>query len=148
MLQYRQATIEDIDQLIGLSICLIDESQYSGLWIDIEDIQETLHNFLTSPNAITYVAELDDLLIGFIVGTYSKLPFNKDLQASETLWYLHQEFRNTKIGWSLYELFLNWAKEKQVKVIHTASPNGSNLGKAYEKQGYTMFEEFYIKVLD
>lgn len=147
MLTYRQATIEDIDQLVYLSICLTDESGYNGLFIDIEDIKETLVSFIKDSNVFTQIADLDGLLIGFIVGTYSKLAFSKELQAHETLWYVSKEFRKTDIGLCLYVLFEQWAKDLNVRVIHTASPYGSKLGKAYEKQGYKMFEELYIKVL-
>lgn len=151
MLTYREATVEDINALVFLSISLTDESQYNGLFIDIEDIKETLRHFITSPisTTVTYVAESDAGILGFIVGTASKLPFSKEWQASETLWYVYPEFRNTDIGKQLYKLFTDWAINNiDAKVIHTASPYGSKLGKAYEKEGYKMFEELYIKVLD
>lgn len=148
MLLYRQADLDDIEQLIPLSIALIKESLYKDLPIVEEAIYDTLYRYVMSPNAIFLVACLEERIIGYIVGTTSIIPFNNLRQASETLWYVLPEFRQTNTGLCLYTGFEQWAIDQDTKVIHTASPNGSNLGKAYEKQGYTMFEEFYIKVLD
>lgn len=148
MLQYRHALYSDIEDLIPLMVSFIKESMYKDLSIDNESIQYTLWNFMDNPNVFFKVVTKEDKIIGCLVGTKGKLPFSLLNQASETIWYVNPLYRKTCIGLGLYTEFYQWALDNDCKVIHTASPYGSNLGKAYEKQGYKMFEELYIKVLD
>lgn len=147
MLLYRKATIDDIVPLIPLMEDFIKESEYKDLPIDVEAIYDTLYGFVHNDNAIVFLALLQENIIGVIVGTTSILPFNRLRQSSETIWYVKPEFRNTHTGLCLYTEFYQWALDLNSVVIHTASPYGSKLNKIYEKNGYNMFEELYIKVL-
>lgn len=139
---------EDIDGLVPLMELFIKESMYRDLETDKEDIYNTLLYFLNDTNTFFSMCKVEDKYVGCIVGRCAKLPFSKQWQASELIWYVLPEFRGTVIGWSLYNDFYDWATVKRhIKVIHTASPYGSKLGKAYEKEGYKLFEELYIKVI-
>jgi hypothetical protein len=153
MLPYsiKVASIEDKERILPLMLSFKEESSYSLLETDKEEILSTIENYLLRDKKDTIVLlalDSSNSIIGIIVGTSSKLPFNRDLQAIETIWYVLPEYRKLTVGLELYEAFIYWATNiVQAKVIHTASPKGSNLHKVYKKQGYELLEEVYLKVL-
>jgi hypothetical protein len=153
MLPYsiKVASIEDKERILPLMLSFKEESSYSLLETDKEEILSTIENYLLRDKKDTIVLlalDSSNSIIGIIVGTSSKLPFNKLLQAAETIWYVYPEYRKDRIGYQLYETFMYWATNiVRASVIHTASPKGSNLKKVYKKQGYDLLEELYIKVL-
>jgi hypothetical protein len=154
MLQYsiKVANIGDKESILPLMLNFKEEGYYSLLETDKEAILDTIEDTLLRDKKRTIVLlAVDDSSstpIGIIVGSSSRLPFNRDLQAIETIWYVLPEYRKLTVGLELYEAFIYWATNiVQAKVIHTASPKGSNLHKVYKKQGYKLLEEVYLKVL-
>lgn len=147
----RLASIGDTESILPLMIKFKEESSYSSLPTLEEEILLTIDHYINKINNIdttVVIAISDSSVIGIIVGTASKLPFNRQIQAAETIWYVLPEYRNTEVGLALYQAFEYWAIYKVgAEVIHTASPTGSKLGKVFKKQGYKPLEEVYIKVL-
>lgn len=127
-----------------------EESSYSVLETLDEVVLKTIESYLlkNKKEAIVILYIKEERIIGIIVGTSSTLPFNNDLQCSETIWYVVPEYRKSRIGLELYEAFEYWAKEVvKARVIHTSNPEGGMLDKIYLKQGYKPLEQLFMKVI-
>lgn len=154
------ATIADKAAILPLMLRFKEEGYYKNLPTDEEEILKTIDTYINKDKKDTIVLLMSSSerseeaaiatisTIGIIVGTASKLPFNKQIQAAETIWYVLPEYRHTGIGLELYDAFYYWAENiVKADVIHTASPMGSGLDKVFKKQDYELLEEVYFKVI-
>lgn len=159
------ATIADKAAILPLMINFKNNSPYKDLPTVEEEILKTIEDSIIKDNKEciiiianrrgtegTEVAITSDIVynipIGIIVGTITKLPFNKQLQAYETVWWVEPEYRNTKVGLELYEAFEYWAINiAKVDLINTAAPEDQpQLKKYYTKKGYKPLEQLYYRI--
>jgi len=118
-----------------------------------EAILDTIDSYIRKMNdnkdTTVIVAHTEDMeIVGLIVGTASRMPFNYQLQASETIWYVSKEHRKSYVGVYLYKAFEHWAINIiKAELIHAGAPKESSLGKIFKKEGYSLFEEVYFKEL-
>ncbi len=148
----RLAKKEDRLLLLPLMISFKEELPlYRDLPTEEESILATIDTYISKINNIdttVIVSIREDNPIGIIVGTASRLPFNSQIQAAETIWYVLPEYRSTEVGLALYKAFEYWAINKaKASVLHTGAPSGSKLNKVFAKQGYSLLEEVYFKVI-
>jgi GNAT superfamily N-acetyltransferase len=149
---YRVATKEDREHILPLMVSFKEETPYRELPIVEEEVLNTIDSYISkidNKNCTIVLSIVDSTIVGLIVGTTMKLPFNRQIQANETIWYVLPSYRNTNIGKTLYNYFLYWAINKaNAEVIYTSSPQGSNLDKVYTKEGYVPLEQVFIKVIN
>lgn len=70
------------------------------------------------------------------------------MMAVETFWYVVPEYRNSLGGAQLYDSFERWAAEQGCEIlamIHMIDSSPEKLRKLYEKKGYRLAEQHYIK---
>jgi GNAT superfamily N-acetyltransferase len=67
--------------------------------------------------------------------------------ATEMAWWVEPSERSKGVGKALIEEFQNWAKEKGCVAITLTSLEDNNVEKLYDKLGYKLCEQTYIKDL-
>jgi GNAT superfamily N-acetyltransferase len=82
------------------------------------------------------------IIVPYIYDNYS--------QAIELCWWVDEDVRHTGLGKELLQAFEDWAKEegcKYITMISLAAPNQEHdqVGKVYEKLGYSLMERTYMK---
>jgi hypothetical protein len=151
-LTLRLAKVEDREHILPL---MLEFKEQIPLWrhlpVSNEAILDTIDTYIRKMNddkdtTVILVHTLDMVIVGLIVGTASRMPFNYQLQASETIWYVSLEYRKSGIGLYLYKAFEHWAiNVMKAELLHTGAPTESGLNKIFKDEGYSLFEEVYFK---
>lgn len=90
--------------------------------------------------------------IGMVAGLISEVPFSSDKVATEQVWYIEPQYRNTRTSIKLVEAFEYWAREiTKADVVLMSSLNNNEQEKVdrfYTRKGYTLCEKGYVKGLN
>lgn len=144
----------DKKELMLLILGSISESVWSTEQIDVAKIKMVISAFVDSPNPkkrIAIVAKAGDKAVGLIAGTVTDDGLLGKPMASELMWYVAPEHRQSKIAGTLISMFEKWAKENEIKYVtmsHYDNPLGDTLAKAYAKRGFKKMEVTYLKELN
>lgn len=68
----------------------------------------------------------------------------------ENFWYVRKEFRSTQAGLNLFFGFENAGRVRDVKkyvIVHLANLGADKLQAFYEKRGYKLTEQTFVKVV-
>ena len=159
----REATIADIPAIIRLWRMFYEEAlfQICRIPFNAESVLETVANI--SNKGIVFVAEIDDRIVGVIMGMILPFGWNKNyILAMEAIWYVEKEYRGNLLGVKLLDSFEEAGKEKGATHIamghmeymdgKTRKPILSDKGwittsQYYRKKGYKIMEQHYIKEL-
>lgn len=90
--------------------------------------------------------------VGILLGAKVDLHpvFHKTGVTVEQVWFVEPDSRGNKVALKLVEAFEEWSRQLGVKRVvmgHFNDPVGSKIKKYYEKSGYKLLEESYVKVL-
>jgi hypothetical protein len=96
---------------------------------------------------IFLVSEVDGKLVGGIGGKIlPNLWSPKDVHLVEMFWWVDPKWRKGMLGLRLMDAFEEVGKIKEANSVVMVSTNLTpQLGKLYERRGYTMYEETYRK---
>lgn len=144
----RKGVLEDIEEVLGLIEEFYEESLKGyGLSFSCETLRNTINNFIV--NQIGLVAEKDGKIIGCIGGIVVPSIFdNKEKIAQEAIWYVKKEERKGAVGIRLLKEF---EKEcilrgaKFISMIYEENLLAEELKNFYEKSGYKLMENHFIK---
>ncbi len=102
---------------------------------------------ITKKSAITFVAEEDGIIIGYLIGSMNKTLSYRKIRIIAELenMFVKREFRGKGIGKSLINNFKKWANSKGAKKARVVAYTKNNRAlKVYEKNGF----EQYCSVLE
>lgn len=103
---------------------------------------------IVNEDMLLIVLEEDDEVVGFLLATMSVSPFSFDLLAAELAWYMDKNHRSGSGGYRMFRLFEEWGEAKGADHLVMACINELNdLGRFYEKNGYSKRETTYSKRL-
>lgn len=133
------------------------DSPYAELKIDNSLLQETLVTFLPEHNPdgsriLAYVKD-EGKVVGLVAAVVSKghFIFNKEQSlGQEVVWWVHEDYRGSKIGKLLLTVLETWAKElglSRLALGHYENDTGRKVGILYRRLGYKPVEHNYIKEL-
>lgn len=141
----RRAEQKDIPRLVELGEEFATLSQpIHKFSVDRESIIEFANHVVNNTGCAVYVLEVDGLLEGFIAGLLQKIYFSKDIALQELAWYVKPGFK----GLGLLFAFEAYAAEIGCQhIILGNKPAYYDLSRFYERQGFTLLEHQYVKIL-
>lgn len=137
------ASEEDLPLLHEMSLKFGEASPYKDL-VNQQTIKDVVSDIVRGDNNSTLALMFEDK--GMLLGITSKFLFGDRKLATEVAWWVEPEHRKSKIGPQLLEYFEYWAKVVGCTMVTMISIDDT-LGKYYEKQGYTLTERSYMKVI-
>lgn len=125
-------------------------SIYSDKEYDADKINDLIHELLHDPtNRVIILGLLEGQPVAQLAATVQPILFNHSRIATEVLWWVDEDHRQSGVGGQLIEAFEYWAtKIAKADYIQLCSLNGDNVdmvGKYYEKIGYKLIEKAYLK---
>ena len=84
---------------------------------------------------------------GIVIARVDHHPYFKDkVVASELVWYVPPEKRNSSLGYRLFKKYEQWAKDNSADIIMVDCLD-DKVAKFYESQGYKLVQRTYMKEL-
>lgn len=144
-MEVRRAQRKDIPRLIQLGGEFALKSQpIHGFNISDIEIIHFVNEIVDHSLGIVLVLEENGIVQGVIAGVIQKIFFSQDIALQELVWYVKEGFR----GITLFSAFEQEAKQKGCHhIIVGNKPAYCDLQKFYERQGYRMLENQYVKSL-
>lgn len=148
-MNYRKASIEDVNQLVELrKKQLIDEGCYSENNID-DELENYFFSSINNENLIVWIATEDEHIIGTCGVCFFQYPPSFSNITGKIAYitnvYTRNEYRKQGIATKLIELIIEEIKNKGCKFARLhASSQGK---KIYEKIGFVDAEGFMSKII-
>ena len=114
---------------------------------DEERIKETLRVLIPSDikQAVVVVYEVENTLVGFIVGIVNPNVFSCTTQVAELGYYVLPEYSSYKAYKELLETYESWAKDIVGANLISVATYNPRFGKVYHRNGYKLTETSYVK---
>jgi hypothetical protein len=141
----------DITALFTMGLEFLSESPYKDMEVIPEEVINTISQYINGDKKerILLVVVKNDIPVGMLAATTSKHLLNKDIIASEMLWWMDERERNSKGSFKLIEAFEYWArnvvKAKHIQLSNHISQSMDRVSRFYNKRGYRMVEQNFIK---
>lgn len=146
-MRIRKAILSDTTALISLFTDFFDESiSFYGIPLDHKTVAKTVISHIR--NHVVFVLEKDDEeIVGFIGGVIASYPINENVKIFvESGWFVKEDYRKGSVQ-LLIELE-KYCKEIGVKHIiigNTDTEKTEQFKRFYERKGYKLFEQHFIK---
>jgi GNAT superfamily N-acetyltransferase len=143
----RLATIEDAAVLTAMGRDFMQYSEYRNLQVTDDEITSGIVGVIA--NEMSFVAEIDGQIVGFILGIIGPMWFVQRVRiAVELAWWVDPAHRNTTAGVRLIKAFESHATNMGVQyiamsdlVVQGATPVAKLLGR----MGYIVTERMHTK---
>lgn len=144
-MEIRRAKREDIPRLVLLGEEFAYLSQpIHGFSVSRERIIEFTNLVIESNDFVSLVFIDADEIQGFITGVIQKIYFSEDVALQEMAWYVKKGFK----GAQMIDAFEAAAREIGcLKVVVGNKPQYFDLQRFYERRGFTLLENHYVKHL-
>lgn len=145
MPEIREATTEDIPDLMDMfTKFILPSNAATVLQIDFDCFLANLNDWVPNPEVLTIRSDN-----GFLVAFLQPSFFGWELLASELVWWVDVNHRNTGEGKALKEYFEQWAASYGCTVttlgIGSAFSSANNTREYLIKDGYTVCETNHMK---
>ena len=139
----------DLEDLVDLGIAITSETAYRDIRYDRARAREFVEMYLAEHDTRKiFIHKQDARLQGALFGYVTDYIFSYDLMASEELFYIYPEYRNSRIAFKLMQAFETWAMTKSVIEICcsvSTLDNADRIGKFYERMRYVKMGGVYKK---
>ena len=143
----RLATIEDAAVLTAMGRDFLQYSEYRNLQVTDEEIQAGIGGVIA--NEMSFVAEIDGQIVGFILGIIGPMWFVQRVRiAVELAWWVDPAHRNTTAGVRLLKAFENHATNMGVQYIAMSDlvvQGDTPVAKLLGRMGYIVTERMHTK---
>lgn len=122
--------------------------------VDALFLEQTAREFAIAPTSRTFLVLYKDLRpVGVLLGAKvdAHPVFRKTGITVEQLWWVDPQYRGSKHSFKLIDAFVEWSRQIGVKrcvMSHFVDPIGAKLRKSYEKSGFKLLEQSYVKVIE
>lgn len=145
-MEFRVATIEDIDQILDMLIRFYGESVYSEISPpDIDKVVLHLTSWIEGDSSdVLYCPGHGCLGISSITSWYSD-----ESSCQELFWYVEPEHRGSQVGYILLRLAEEWTKAVGNDVLFMSTNKNTHpwVSAFLEDKGYSEVETAYLKEL-
>lgn len=149
----RPATLYDMVSLLNMSELFYQSTFYNGkLPFDAEKVEGIYTSVIEGDQSKATIFIKDDHSgnpTGMLFALGVELPFTSVPIAIEMVWYVHEDFRRSRMGLELLRAFEDWATLCGYPVIQTGAVGSPNeikqLDNLYTKKGYSHGEHYYYK---
>jgi GNAT superfamily N-acetyltransferase len=146
----RKARPEDARRVFEMAGHFLANSSY-GRWFPLnarmlaQTIKQTIEGgviFLLEPRP--------GQVVGMLAAFPIQDPFSGQGIADEIAWWVEPEYRRGLAGTRLLRALESWARQKQLSLVTMVAPAESDgdVGRFYQRLGYTKAETKYVKRLD
>jgi GNAT superfamily N-acetyltransferase len=136
----RQATLADVEEILNYLISFAAASPYTNL-VDFYRVGQLAGKFILDDDKLALICPGK----GMILATTLPFLWGTKRTATEMAWWVEPKYRKQGIGGMLIEAFEDWAKEKGCVAITLTSLDDTKVEKLYDKLGYKLCEQTYIK---
>ena len=141
----RPATIEDIPQIVSMGRAFLSSTPYREALVEnIDQIAATSRFLIESDQGVIFVVDEQDGLSGMIGMLLFRHHFSGELVAGELVWWMDHEHRGT--GVRLLKQAEQWAARNGAQRIQMIAPN-EDVGRIYQRLGYAPIETAYQRTL-
>ncbi len=143
----RLATIEDAAVLTAMGREFLEYSEYRNLSVTDDEITTSIAGIIG--NGMSFVAEQDDQIVGFILGIIGPMWFVQRVRvAVELAWWVDPSYRNTTAGVRLLKAFENHATNMGVQYIAMSDlvvKGDTPVARLLGRMGYSVTERMHTK---
>lgn len=146
-MKIRKADLGDTIDLISLFTDFYNQSIKSyGIPLDDNTVGKTIISYIR--NHVVFVLEKDDKeIVGFIGGVIATYPVNENVIVFiESGWFVKEDYRKHSI--ELLSELENYCKETGIEHViigNTDTGKTEQFKRFYERKGYKLFEQHFIK---
>ena len=152
-MKIRKATIGDLKKIQELNLLLFEKEKedYDKLlnldWTFGEEGTMCFKKHLAEKDSCAFVAEDAGEIVGYLAGSESKVESYRDAPKVVELdnMFILEEYRARGVGGMLYDVFVEWSKERRAKMLKVEASAGNKEAIGfYRKKGF----EDYTLVLE
>jgi GNAT superfamily N-acetyltransferase len=141
-LTIRLATEEDFPELVRMARNFHEASPYSGLEFSEIQCLRLFQRYLEDKTSVMIL--MSDY--GMLIAHASQAPFSSDRISAEVAWWVDPEGRGQRDSLLLFEAYEVWSRKVGCKLCQVAMlPSVTDLSKFYERRGYKLLEQSYVK---
>lgn len=147
MLPFRLATLQDIPVLVKLCEEAHKESPHR-LRFDKEQVEASIFQVIQTGVIICYI--VNGQVVGMIGGITTLTTMSLEKIGAELLWFIHPDYRKSREPLKLITAFEYWCWSKgcaAVTLSNMVNDSYERVGKVYERKGYRLVEQSYMKSL-
>jgi len=134
----------DEEDCVGMTVSFMKMTPYNKHELDYISLAKMFKSALDS--RLAFVAELEGLVIGMIIGIRTPAFFNNDIViAQEFGWWVDEEYRYTHAGVALHKAFEEAASDCNIIAMSLLSTSPPQLHGYLKSIGYTEAEIAYFK---
>ncbi len=156
MCTIRNADPDDLDVLADMGEKFFAYSAFAKVVpFDRDAVREAIGVYarpgtmLTLPDSLVLVAEVDDEIVGGLVGLIGPMWFNPAARvATELAWWVAEEHRGSSAAIRLYRAFEAWAWDRNADMIVMSDlviDGETPAARLFEKLGYATVERAHMK---
>jgi GNAT superfamily N-acetyltransferase len=146
---YRVATEKDALDVVFLTKRFVRESgNMSTLGFDQGKVFDLFLDIVEREDFLVLVKEHEEEIVGMFVAFVVPCFFSEKVQAVELAWYTDKEHRGPRDNLKVIKMYEEWAKERgavMVNLINLDQLNGEKVGRFYNKNGYKIVENTFVK---
>lgn len=149
-MRVREATLEDVDDLLAMARLFAQDSAY-GRFFPRCEAQVGKYLMFTLEKGAVLVYEIEGIGLIGMIGVALLDNVDDDVLgeriAQETAWWVLPAYRGAMVGPRLLEAAEDCATRKGASVLKLSSPAGSDVGAFLERRGFLALETVYVKRL-
>ncbi len=143
----RIATVEDAAVLTAMGRDFLQYSEYRNLQVTDDEITTSIASVIG--NGVSFVAEQDDEIVGFILGIIGPMWFVPRVRvAVELAWWVDPAYRTTSAGIRLLKAFEDHARNLNVQYIAMSDlvvQGDTPVARLLGRMGYSVTERMHTK---
>jgi hypothetical protein len=144
---------EDIPDIFRMCLSFKEASPYSFLPTSESRIRQTIYDLIEGDRTrrIVILAQQDGRNVGMVAGVANEFLFSDALVSGELVWWVDEAYRKgMSHGRDLHQAFEFWSQKIGAHVVTMAllaGDNAAKVAKLYERQGYRLGEQSFMKTL-
>ncbi len=116
--------------------------------LNAETFVKTLTQIVAANFGVVYAAEENGKIVGGFAGSIMTDFLSGDVVASEIFWYIEEGHRGAGLQmWAEFEKEAVKRGAKRLLMLHLMSVNSDILPRLYERRGYRLLEQTFVKEL-
>jgi len=143
------ADYTDVPELKRMSLLFKENSPYKDFPVDEDKVEQLILSLIGAgpKDCVVLLSIIEDKPVGMVAGLSREWIFSKEKHATEIVWWVDPEYRG-EAGKELQEAFVFWANKGGCKYLHMTlleNKDKTKMKKLYEKQGFKLFEQAWVK---
>lgn len=141
----RLAQSKDKIKVLQLLFRFHEYSQHE-ISLNYNKLSEEFDKMVENSGCFLLVREENNNIVGILCASFMQPLFSTEVIAIEYAWFIDEEYRGSVQSIKMVRKYEQWAKENGASFVMMADIQGmGDLSGLYERLGYTLSEQSYIK---